>query len=82
MIDELPEPVWTGRKRRDGPWVTDSELIERLGLPEKVGRRVLHAYDENPRLGFPQKQPFFGGRRYWPAIEDYLDKNYRSGYSR
>lgn len=76
IAPDLPAQVWTGRKRRGGLFVTDAELIERLGVPEKIGRQALHTLDSDPRLGFPKKHKFWGDRRYLPAIQAYLDKHY------
>jgi hypothetical protein len=58
----------------DALWVTDAELIRRLGVPEKIARRVIKAFDANPQLGFPQKSGLWGSRRYWPAVRAYLDR--------
>jgi hypothetical protein len=56
-------------------YVTDAELIRRLGVPEKVARRVIRELDAKARLtGFPQKQKLWGDRRYWPAVKAYLDR--------
>jgi hypothetical protein len=56
-----------------GVYVTDLELIEYLGLPEDQGRVALHALDRNKQSGFPRKQPFWGDRRYLPAVQKWLD---------
>jgi hypothetical protein len=56
-----------------GVYVTDQELIEYLGLPADIARRAIQHLDHNPRLGFPRKQPFWGDRRYLPAIQKWLD---------
>lgn len=54
-------------------WVSDAELIRRLGVGEKLGRTILNELcTKHP--GFPKKQPAFGGRRYWPAVKLYFDK--------
>ena len=56
-------------------YVTDAELIRRLGVPERLGRRNIEALDRNPRVsGFPQKQAFWGNRRYWPAVQAWLER--------
>jgi hypothetical protein len=60
-------------------WVTDAELIRRLGVPEKIARQVIRAFDANPKLGFPQKSKLWGNRRYWPAVRGYLD--HTSGFN-
>lgn len=56
-------------------YVTDAELIRRLGVPEKIARRVIRELDAKAHLtGFPQKQKLWGDRRYWPAVKAYLDR--------
>jgi hypothetical protein len=60
-------------KKRGGLFVTDAELIEKLGVPEKIARQTLRALDREPRSGFPAKQKLWGGRRYWPAVEKWLE---------
>lgn len=55
-------------------YVTDAELIDRLGVPEKIMRTLLAEYDRQPQLGFPKKQKNYGNRRFWPAVEEYLYK--------
>lgn len=54
-------------------YVTDAELIRRTGVPEKIMRQALRELDAK-RTGFPPKDPFFGNRRYWPAVKAYLDQ--------
>ncbi|MDB5612089.1 MAG: hypothetical protein JWP25_8989 [Bradyrhizobium sp.] len=67
MTDETSE--------RDTLYVTDAELIRRMGVPEKIAREAIRALDKNPRVsGFPQKQALFGNRRYYPACKAYFDK--------
>ncbi len=55
-------------------WITDAEMIRRLGVPEKVMRRAIKALDENRRSGFPRKVGLYGDRRYWPAVKEYMDR--------
>ena len=56
-------------------YITDAELIRRMGVPEKVARETLRMLDRNPRqTGFPQKSKIWGDRRYWPAVKAYLDR--------
>lgn len=66
--------------KRGGLYVTDAELIEKLGVPEKIAREAIAAMDKNPRSGFPRKLALFGNRRHWPSVENYLASNY-SGLS-
>lgn len=61
-------------EQRDTLWVTDAELIRRSGVPEKVARATLKGMDTNPLSGFPKKNPLWGGRRYWPAVQAYWDR--------
>ena len=59
---------------RETLWVTDEELIRRLGAPRKAARAALHMFDHDRSKGFPQKQALWGNRRYWPAVKAYLDR--------
>lgn len=60
---------------KDKLWVSDAELIRRLGVPAKTMRPVLKVLDaQAKRNGFPQKQALYGGRRYWPAVKAWLDR--------
>ena len=55
-------------------YVTDDELIQRLGAPEKIARDALSVLDHDCRRNrFPQKQKLWGNRRYWPAVKQWLD---------
>lgn len=54
-------------------WITDAELIRRIGVPDKIARATLRELDRNPHSGFPQKQKLWGDRRYWPAVKAYFD---------
>ena len=58
----------------DTLYVTDAELIRRMGVPEKIARAALRAMDANPHSGFPKKQKLWGDRRYLPAVLIYLDR--------
>src|SRR5262245_25296584 len=56
-------------------FVTDDELVRRLGVPEKVAAPIIHERDNKPS-GFPKKQDLWGGRRYWPAVLAYFERVY------
>lgn len=56
-------------------YLTDAELIRRMGVPEKIARDALTMLDRDPRSGFPKKQKLWGDRRYWPAVKAYLDRH-------
>jgi hypothetical protein len=68
----LPAPE-TLEREKDKLYLLDSELIRRLGVPEKTLRRALPGLENI--YAFPKKQPLFGGRRYWPAVRAWLDKH-------
>jgi hypothetical protein len=56
-------------------WVTDAELIRRIGVPEKTARETLRMLDAK-NDGFPRKQKVWGDRRYWPDVKAYFDRRY------
>jgi hypothetical protein len=60
---------------KPGLWVTDAELIRRMGVPEKTARETLRMLDSKPS-DFPKKQKLWGDRRYMPAVEAYFDQHY------
>lgn len=60
-------------KTRGGLFITDTELIEKLKVPDRIARQALEMLDRDGRSGFPPKQRLWGGRRYWPAVEKWLD---------
>lgn len=63
----------TLEREKDKLYLTDAELIRRLGVPEKVMRPMLPGLEKD--YGFPKKSPLFGERRYWPAVKSWLDKH-------
>jgi hypothetical protein len=70
----MPAPE-TIEREKDKLWVSDAELIRRMGVPEKTARETLRVLDTK-RAGFPQKQKLWGDRRYWPAVKAYFDRLY------
>ncbi len=70
MTAPAPETL---EREKDKLYLTDAELIRRLGVPEKTLRPLLPGLEKN--YGFPPKSPLFGGRRYWPAVKNWLDKH-------
>lgn len=62
----------TLEREKDKLYLTDAELIRRIGVPEKTLRPILPELEN--KHGFPKKQALFGGRRYWPAVKLWLDK--------
>lgn len=71
MTKPTPEVL---EREKDKHYVTDIELIRRLGVPEKLGRSILAGFDKEKHRGFPQKQKLWGDRRYWPAVRAFLDR--------
>ncbi|MEH2503692.1 hypothetical protein V1290_002503 [Bradyrhizobium sp. AZCC 1578] len=65
----MPAPE-TLEREKDKLFLTDAELIRRLGVPEKHMRKILPGLEAN--YGFPRKQRLFGDRRYWPAVKAWL----------
>lgn len=61
----------TIERERHKLFLTDAELIRRLGVPEKIMRPMLPGLEA--KYGFPRKQALFGARRYWPAVKAWLD---------
>jgi hypothetical protein len=66
----------TLEREQDKLWVTDAELIRRIGVPEKKAREALRMAEA--KAGFPRKQKLWGDRRYWPAVRAYFDNLYGS----
>jgi hypothetical protein len=69
-----PETETVERQDKPGLWVTDAELIRRLGVPEKKAREAIRMAEA--KAGFPKKQKLWGDRRYWPAVKAYFDNLY------
>jgi hypothetical protein len=63
----------TLEREKDKLYLTDAELIRRIGVPEKTMRSMLPGLEQN--YGFPKKSPLFGDRRYWPAVKTWLDRH-------
>lgn len=68
-----PSPE-TREREKDKLWLTDAELIRRLGVPEAIARANLRALDANRLSGFPRRDPRWGNRRYWPDVAAYFDR--------
>lgn len=72
--EEKREDVNSPRSRAPyALYVTDAEMIRRMGVPEKIARVAIYKMDRD-KSGFPQKDKLFGNRRYWPAVRAYLDR--------
>jgi hypothetical protein len=64
----------TKEREREKLLVTDAELLRRLGMPEKDGRRVLGFLDAK-QSGFPPRLKMWGGRRWWPHVEAWMSRS-------
>lgn len=53
-----------------GLYVTDREIIRRLGFGKTRGYQILHelAVERPGRRHYPPKDRLFCGRRFWPAV--------------
>lgn len=71
MASPSPETL---EREKDKLYVTDAELIRRLGVPVDIGKAALNLLDRERRSGFPAKQKLWGNRRYWPAVKAFLDR--------
>lgn len=62
--------------QREPLYVSDSELIELLNVPEKTMREALRALDlmGGRHSGFPQKNKLMGNRRHWPSVKTYFER--------
>jgi DNA-binding IclR family transcriptional regulator len=63
----------TLEREKDKLYVTDAELIRRLGVPAPTVRRMLPELEA--KFGFPRKSRLFD-RRYWPEVKAWLDKHH------
>ena len=65
----------TLEREKNKLWLSDAELIRRLGVPEDKARAALRELDK-PGSGFPKKVKLWDDRRWWPAVKEYFDKVY------
>jgi hypothetical protein len=57
-------------------FVTDAEMIRRIGVPYRIARAAIRALDENPHSRFPKKSALWGNRRYWPAVRAWFQEQH------
>jgi hypothetical protein len=53
-------------------YVTDIQIAEIWGVCDKTARRAIKALERAG--GFPRKDPLFGGKRYWPAVDSFMKR--------
>jgi hypothetical protein len=68
MTTPAPETL---EREKDKLYLTDAELIRRLGVPSRSARALFTELENKHR--FPRKDPVWGGRRYWPAVKQWFD---------
>lgn len=64
----------TIEREKDKFFVTDAELCRKLGVPEHIARTTIDFYEA--KAGFPPKEKMWGDRRYWPAVQAWLDRQH------
>ena len=74
LLDALKDAL--SALRQPTLFVTDAEMIRRIGVPEKIARAAIRALDENPHSRFPRKSALWGNRRYWPAVEVWFQEQH------
>jgi hypothetical protein len=57
MTAPAPETI---ERERHKLFVTDAELMRRLGVDPKLVRPTIRMLDANPKSGFPKKQKLLG----------------------
>jgi DNA-binding Lrp family transcriptional regulator len=60
----------------DGLFVTDEQLAAKLGVSADTLRPAIRTLEKR---GFPRRDPLFGNKRFWPAVEAYLLSLYSVG---
>jgi hypothetical protein len=58
-------------------YLTEAEIIRELRLPRDLGRQLIYAWKIHPT--FPQPVVGTNGRRYWPEVEQWLDRLHHVG---
>lgn len=59
--------------KSDALFVTEAQCAKRLGISFDTYKTAIIAAS---KAGFPQPDPLFGNRRYWPAVRAWLDRRY------
>jgi hypothetical protein len=77
LHEDADEPRDFNAFRHEGLFIFDTEMYRRIGVSEKVGRVAVRELEK--RQVFPAKDPLFGNKRYWPAVQAFLDA--RAGIS-
>lgn len=62
----------TDQAPKEADFLTDLQIAERWGVCDKTARRAIKALEKAG--GFPKRDPLFGGKRYWPAIDAFMKR--------
>lgn len=54
-------------------FLTESQVAERIGITTEEFKKIISGLE---RDGFPRVDHVFCRRRYWPAIQSFLDHRY------
>ena len=54
-------------------FLTEAQIADRIGLDTQKFKAALPALSKS---GFPEPDPLFENRRYWPACQAFLDRRY------
>ncbi|MGY3344694.1 MULTISPECIES: winged helix-turn-helix domain-containing protein [unclassified Bradyrhizobium] len=57
---------------KDADFLTDAEIAVHWGVCDKTARRAMGALEKAG--GFPRKDPLFGNKRYWPAVDAFMKR--------
>ncbi len=59
-------------------YVSDDDLPGLVGVDKEILGVAIRTLDRNPKSGFPQKDPMFGGKRYWPKVKTWFEEYNRA----
>lgn len=62
-----------------GLYLPDCEIARRLGFGQKTGYRLLQRLERGVKgmRPYPERDPLFCDRRYWPAVKQWHDDYHR-----
>ena len=59
-------------------YVSADELVRLIGVDEETLGAAIRLLERNPKSGFPQKDPLFGDKRYWPKVKAWFEEYNRA----
>jgi hypothetical protein len=60
----------------DALYLTERAIAKRIGVGLKTWRAAAYVLE---KAGLPTGDPLFCGRRYWPAVKEFLDRRNKFG---